>query len=114
MNSKPGGSGSPRPDKPGASGKTVQKADESAREGDPRLPHERDESADSQHDEGHESMRQAYRDVESGLEDTDLRGSRGRREPAVPRGTSAPREGGGADKGREVPVDVGKKAGRND
>lgn len=50
----------------------------------PRLPHEHDESADSQHSRPREVIKQAHKDVESGLEDTDLRGSQGWREPAVP------------------------------
>lgn len=44
----------------------------------PRLPHERDESNDSQ-DAGQprEDMQQAFEDLEKGLVDTDLRGSMG-------------------------------------
>lgn len=74
----------PATDEQPVSGKTLQKGDD-ATSSDPRLPHERDESSDSQHDEGHEIMHQAYRDVQSGQENTDLRGSRGRREHIVPR-----------------------------
>lgn len=41
----------------------------------PRLPHERDESSDSQDSGGpREDMQQAYEDLEHGLVDTDLRG----------------------------------------
>jgi hypothetical protein len=41
----------------------------------PRLPHERDESSDSQESGGpREDMQQAYEDLEHGLVDTDLRG----------------------------------------
>jgi hypothetical protein len=43
----------------------------------PRLPHERDESDDSQASPPRKVMRQAYQDVENGLVDTDLRGSLG-------------------------------------
>ncbi|GAA5235731.1 hypothetical protein FOZ76_03535 [Verticiella sediminum] len=50
----------------------------------PRLPHEHDESADSQSSAPREVMRQAHEDIESGQEDTDLRGSRGKRETTVP------------------------------
>ena len=42
----------------------------------PRLPHERDESADSQQDTGNDIERrgqQAHDDLEAGREDTDLR-----------------------------------------
>lgn len=40
----------------------------------PRLPHERDESFDSQEiGEPRETIRQAYEDLENGLVDTDLR-----------------------------------------
>lgn len=67
------------------SGKTTQKSG-TKQENEPRLPHEHDESADSQQDKGQPLIKQAYKDVESGLEDTDLRGSRGKREPAVPKG----------------------------
>lgn len=43
----------------------------------PRQPHERDESPDSQAGAvPHEDMEQAYEDLENGLVDTDLRGSR--------------------------------------
>lgn len=37
----------------------------------PRLPHERDESASSQRGPDQEVVRQAARDIENGLEDTD-------------------------------------------
>ncbi len=43
----------------------------------PRLPHERDESDDSQASGPREDMQQAYKDIENGLVDTDLRGSLG-------------------------------------
>ena len=43
----------------------------------PRLPHERDESDDSQSSGPREDMQQAYEDIENGLVDTDLRGSLG-------------------------------------
>jgi hypothetical protein len=44
----------------------------------PRLPHERDESDDSQSSPVRDKMRQAHDDLESGQVDTDLR-----REPGV-------------------------------
>lgn len=66
-------------------GKTRREHDQGL--GQPRLPHEHDESADSQHSEPRDIIKQAHDDVESGQEDTDLRGSQGRRDPAVPRGT---------------------------
>ncbi len=37
----------------------------------PRLPHERDESSDSQHSAPREHMKQASKDLEAGLVDTD-------------------------------------------
>lgn len=37
----------------------------------PRLPHERDESADSQHSEPREVIEQAHEDVQEGRQDTD-------------------------------------------
>ncbi len=43
----------------------------------PRLPHERDESNDSQQSEPRAEMRQAYDDIMSGQQDTDLRETRG-------------------------------------
>ena len=43
----------------------------------PRLPHERDESDDSQQSGPREDMRQAYEDIMSGQQDTDLREGRG-------------------------------------
>jgi hypothetical protein len=46
----------------------------------PRLPHERDESDDSQQGEPRDEMRQAYDDLMSGQQDTDLRESRGAEE----------------------------------
>ncbi len=43
----------------------------------PRLPHERDESDDSQQSHVRAPMRQAYDDIMSGQQDTDLREGRG-------------------------------------
>lgn len=43
----------------------------------PRLPHERDESGDSQQSEPRAEIRQAYDDIMSGQQDTDLRETRG-------------------------------------
>lgn len=43
----------------------------------PRLPHERDESRDSQQSEPRSEIRQAYDDIMSGQQDTDLRETRG-------------------------------------
>ncbi len=43
----------------------------------PRLPHERDESDDSQASGPREDMQQAFDDLQNGLVDTDLRGSLG-------------------------------------
>lgn len=37
----------------------------------PRMPHERDESADSQHSQTREVMKQAHQDVSRGMPDTD-------------------------------------------
>ena len=51
----------------------------------PRLPHEHDESADSQDQQKtRPDIEQAYEDVESGQEDTDLRGAKGKRTQQVP------------------------------
>ncbi len=43
----------------------------------PRLPHERDESDDSQESEPRDNIRQAFDDIMSGQQDTDLREGRG-------------------------------------
>lgn len=48
----------------------------------PRLPHERDESDDSQQSSPRQDMLQAYADIMSGQEDTDCREQRGL-EPVV-------------------------------
>ena len=47
----------------------------------PRMPHERDQSSDSQQGEPDEIIEQAYRDVEEGQQDTDRRGIRGYEKP---------------------------------
>ncbi len=47
----------------------------------PRMPHERDESSDSQHGEPREILEKAYRDIEEGRQDTDRRGTRGYEKP---------------------------------
>ena len=47
------------------------------REALPRLPHERDESGDSQQSNPRSDMRQAFDDIMSGKQDTDLRQTRG-------------------------------------
>lgn len=46
----------------------------------PRLPHERDESDDSQQDGPRDDIRQAYDDLMAGQQDTDLREQRGAEE----------------------------------
>jgi hypothetical protein len=43
----------------------------------PRLPHERDESRDSQQSDPRSEIRQAFDDIMSGKQDTDLRQTRG-------------------------------------
>lgn len=43
----------------------------------PLMPHERDESDNSQASEPREVMQQAYKDIQNGLVDTDLRAQRG-------------------------------------
>lgn len=47
----------------------------------PRMPHERDQSSDSQQGEPDEIIEQAYRDIEEGQQDTDRRGIRGYEKP---------------------------------
>ncbi|GAA4020880.1 hypothetical protein [Actimicrobium antarcticum] len=51
----------------------------------PRLPHEHDESADSQSSPPREVMQQAARDIESGQVDTDLRNGAGGVDNVVPK-----------------------------
>jgi hypothetical protein len=52
----------------------------------PKLPHEHDESHDSQQEESpRKVIKQAYQDVQSGQEDTDLRANRGERIDSVPK-----------------------------
>ncbi|MBY4898405.1 hypothetical protein [Cupriavidus sp. AU9028] len=55
----------------------------------PRMPHERDESHQSQHTGARPVGRQAASDLERGLEETDLYGSRGQRQPRGPAGGDA-------------------------
>lgn len=47
----------------------------------PRMPHERDQSSDSQKGEPSEVIEQAYRDIEAGRQDTDRRGAHGYEKP---------------------------------
>lgn len=50
--------------------KTVRRADPAAPSAAPQLPHERDESAGVTDGIASETVRQAHRDVERGLQDT--------------------------------------------
>ncbi len=61
---------------------TVEQHDDGSAK--PKMPHEHDESASSQDSEPRDIMKQAKKDIDSGQEDTDLRGTQGRREPSVP------------------------------
>lgn len=54
----------------------------------PRMPHEHDESDDSQSSAPRDDMRQAYIDVTNGQVDTDLRGQRGVEKTVQPATTS--------------------------
>jgi hypothetical protein len=56
----------------------------------PKLPHERDESHDSQESTPRDVMLQAKKDVDSGQEDTDLRGTQGHRNLGVPPSVGTP------------------------
>jgi hypothetical protein len=47
----------------------------------PRMPHERDQSSDSQQGEPNEVIEKAYRDIEEGRQDTDRRGTHGYEKP---------------------------------
>ena len=53
---------------------------------EPRLPHEHDESADSQAGGPRQVMEQARRDIESGKQDTDRHGMPGLEKPERHRG----------------------------
>lgn len=68
----------------------------------PRLPHERDESADSQTQGApRQDMQQAFHDLESGLVDTDLRGATpGTVEANRPRNDAAGNPAGPVNAGR--------------
>lgn len=55
-------------------------------EAEPRMPHERDESADSQSGGPTQVMEQARRDIENGQQDTDLHGAPGLEKPEKRRG----------------------------
>lgn len=55
----------------------VRTQNRSRTESAPRLPHERDESSDDQQGEPRNDMRQAFDDIMSGQQDTDLREGRG-------------------------------------
>ncbi len=50
-----------------------------------KLPHEHDESHESQSSPPRPVIKQAYDDVQSGKEDTDLRSTQGRRINSVPK-----------------------------
>ena len=47
----------------------------------PRMPHERDQSSDSQQGKPNEIIEKAFRDVEEGRQDTDRRGMHGYEKP---------------------------------
>ena len=70
--------------KRGQPGKTLAQSSESNQD-QPKLPHEQDESDDSQASGPREVIQQAYDDVQSGQEDTDLRASCGKRVGTVPK-----------------------------
>ena len=56
-----------------------------------RLPHERDEAPEGQHDTSHGVMRQAADDLEQGLVDTDLHGERGVEQAVARKGSGQAR-----------------------
>ncbi len=56
--------------------RVTEQTDDKGRER-PRLPHERDQSADMVGNEPRPEIRQAQKDIESGQVDTDLHGMRG-------------------------------------
>lgn len=56
----------------------------------PRLPHERDESDDSQDDVLRDDMKQAYTDLQEGKVDTDLRNTGGIDQVVNPRPGQSP------------------------
>ena len=60
--------------------------------GAPRLPHERDESDDSQQSPPRKVMEQAAADIESGQVDTDLRNRAGGVENVVQKSPAKPAE----------------------
>ncbi len=64
-NAKPGGKA------PGDTSRGDTRVSTEQQDGVPRLPHERDESADSQHSPPRADMQQASKDIKRGLVDTD-------------------------------------------
>ncbi|WP_454725969.1 MULTISPECIES: hypothetical protein [Cupriavidus] len=62
-----------------ARGGTATRAQDGLGSPQPRLPHEHDESHHSQHSGPRKEIQQAGRDLEDGLEDTDLYRTRGKR-----------------------------------
>lgn len=62
------------------------KKPDGAGQAEPRLPHEHDESADSQGGGPRPIMEQARRDIENGQQDTDLHGEPGLEKPEKRRG----------------------------
>ncbi|TWG81488.1 hypothetical protein L602_004000000260 [Cupriavidus gilardii J11] len=75
----------PLPGKPRENPGTIRQ--KSGGEPLPRQPHERDESHQSQQTGSRPVGRQAASDIERGLEETDLYGSRGQRRGSSPGGT---------------------------
>ena len=67
-------------------------------DGEKRLPHERDESPDAQDVRPRGVMEQAASDLEEGLVDTDLHGTRGVEQAVTPTGSGQARPTGSADR----------------
>lgn len=74
-------------------------------DGEKRLPHERDEAPEGQDQRPRGVMEQAASDLEEGLVDTDLHGTRGVEQAVTPTGKGEARPTGSADKDmRERPA----------
>lgn len=74
-------------------------------DGEKRLPHERDETPDAQDQHPRGVMEQAASDLEQGLVDTDLHGTRGVEQAVSPTGSGQARPLDNAESGmRERPA----------
>lgn len=67
----------------------------------PRMPHEHDQSSDSQQSEPRKVIEKAYRDIEEGRQDTDRRSIRGYEKPENRLSKESPKEENAKDGKKE-------------